>query len=190
VLGVLPGIIAMIQATETVKILMGCGSGLLGRLLLYDALAMEFTEFRLRKDPGCPVCGDEPSVTELIDYEGFCGLSAPDAEQLEVPALSAAELSARRGRGEELLLLDVREPDEFERARIEGARLIPLGELGARVSELADWKERPIVVHCHSGKRSERACRVLLEQGFTRVENLDGGIEAWSVTVDPAVARY
>jgi len=190
VLGVLPGIIAMIQATETVKILMGTGSGLLGRLLLYDALAMEFTEFRLRKDPGCPVCGEEPSVTELIDYEGFCGLSAPDADQLVVPALSAAELSARRVRGEELLLLDVREPDEFERARIEGARLIPLGELVARVGDLADWKERPIVVHCHSGKRSEHACRVLLEQGFTRVENLDGGIEAWSVTVDPAVARY
>jgi adenylyltransferase/sulfurtransferase len=173
-----------------VKILLGTGSSLLGRLLLYDALAMEFTEFRLRKDPACPVCGDEPSVTELIDYEGFCGMPAVGEAEVEVPALSAAELKARMARGEDLLLLDVREPEEFERARIEGARLIPLGELPARMGELADWKERAIVVQCHTGVRSERACRSLLEQGFTRVENLDGGIEAWSVTVDFRVPRY
>ncbi|MBW2272192.1 MAG: molybdopterin-synthase adenylyltransferase MoeB [Deltaproteobacteria bacterium] len=190
VLGVLPGIIAMIQATETVKILTGAGSGLLGRLLLYDALAMEFNEFRLRKDPGCPVCGETPSVTELIDYEGFCGMPSADATQIEVPELSASELSARMARGEDLLLLDVREPDEFERARIEGAVLLPLGELEARVGELADWKERPVVVQCRTGRRSELACRTLLGRGFTRVENLDGGIEAWSITVDSSVPRY
>jgi adenylyltransferase/sulfurtransferase len=189
VLGVLPGIIAMIQATETVKILTGAGSGLLGRLLLYDALAMEFNEFRLKKDPGCPVCGEAPSVTELIDYEGFCGLPGAGMEEVEVPELSASELSARMARGEDLLLLDVRQPEEFERARIEGSTLLPLGELEARMGELADWKERPVVVHCRTGARSERACRILLERGFARVENLDGGIHAWSITVDPDVPR-
>jgi adenylyltransferase/sulfurtransferase len=190
VLGVLPGIIAMIQATEAVKILTGTGSALIGRLLLYDALAMEFNEFRLRKDPGCPICGEAPSVTELIDYEGFCGMPTSDAEEISVPELSAAALRARMERGEDLLLLDVREPDEFERARIEGSRLLPLGEVADRVEELADWKDRSIVIHCHHGARSERACRLLLERGFARVENLDGGIEAWSVTVDASVPRY
>jgi adenylyltransferase/sulfurtransferase len=191
VLGVLPGIIALIQATETVKLLAGIGRTLVGRLLLYDALSMEFTEFTLKKDPGCPVCGEAPTVTELIDYDGFCGLPAPGEQTpRHVPAISAAELARRRAGGDELLLLDVRDPDEFERARIEGATLVPLGELAERVDELAPWRGRAVVVHCHHGRRSELGARTLMDAGFEHVEHLDGGIEAWSLTVDPSVPRY
>jgi len=188
VLGVLPGLIAMIQATETVKLVAGIGELLIGRLLQYDALEMRFNEFRLRKDPECPVCGTHPSVTQLIDYRGFCGL--PAAEAAEAPEVSAAEVARRQRAGEEFLLLDVREPDEFARASIPGSRLVPLAELERRLLELADWKERPIVVHCHVGGRSARAARLLRESGFTAVSNLTGGIEAWSLTVDPTVPRY
>ena len=189
VLGVLPGMIAMIQATEAIKIITGIGEPLYGRLLQYDALRMEFSEFRLRKDPDCPVCSERPSVTELIDYEGFCGVDRKAAE----PALverSAAEVEALRRAGERFLLLDVREPGEVETARIEGAVPIPLGELEARLGELEAWRDRLVVVHCHHGVRSARACRTLSGAGFERVENLSGGIEAWSLTVDPSVPRY
>jgi molybdopterin/thiamine biosynthesis adenylyltransferase/rhodanese-related sulfurtransferase len=189
VLGVLPGIVALIQATETVKLLAGIGELLIGRLLQYDALEMRFHEFRLRKDPECPVCGPHPTVTELIDYQGFCGLPAA-SESAAAPEVSAAEVDQRRRAGAEFLLLDVREPEEFARASIAGARLVPLSELERRLPELADWKERPIVVHCHSGVRSARAARLLRERGFTDVSNLTGGIEAWSLTVDPDVPRY
>ena len=189
VLGVLPGIIAMIQASETIKLLAEIGTPLIGRLLLFDALAMEFNEFRLSRDPACPICGEKPTIRELIDYDGFCGLPA-GGEQVAVPATTAVELAGKRERGDDLLLLDVREPDEVERARIEGARGLPLGELESRLGELDDWKERPVIVHCHHGGRSERAVRTLLAAGFTSVENLDGGIEAWSLTVDPEVPRY
>jgi adenylyltransferase/sulfurtransferase len=188
VLGVLPGLVAMIQATETVKLLTGIGEPLIGRLLQYDALRMEFEEFRVNKDPGCPLCGDAPRIRELIDYEGFCGVPAVEARSVQ--EITASELAARRGRGEELLLLDVREPEEYARARIEGSRLLPLGELPQRVAELEEWRARPIVVHCHHGMRSARACELLREGGFQRVENLAGGIEAWSLTVDPSVPRY
>jgi adenylyltransferase/sulfurtransferase len=188
VLGVLPGLIAMIQATETLKLVTGIGEPLYGRLLRYDALRMEFDEFRLKKDAQCPVCGVQPTVTELIDYEGFCGVPATEASPL--PEVAAAQVQAARERGEEFLLLDVREPDEFERARIEGARLLPLGELEARIEELAAWRERRVVVHCHKGGRSARACALLGGHGFSDVANLAGGIEAWSLTVDPAVPRY
>jgi adenylyltransferase/sulfurtransferase len=188
VLGVLPGIIAMIQATEAVKLLTGVGEPLIGRLLLYDALAMEFTTFQLRRDPTCPVCGEQPSVTELIDYEGFCGL--PRGDQAEVASTSAHALAARMRSGERLLLLDVRERHEFERAHIEGARLIPLSELEGRLHEVVEWKDEPMVVHCHRGPRSLLACRMLGQHGFSRVENLDGGIDAWAITVDPEVPRY
>ena len=191
VLGVLPGIVALIQATETVKLLTGLGRTLVGRLLLYDALSMEFTEFTLKKDPGCPICGESPSITELIDYHGFCGMPAPgEGAAPHVPAISAAELAHRRGAAEDLLLLDVREPDEFDRARIEGATLVPLGELTDRVGELDAWRERNVVVLCHHGRRSELGARTLMDAGFSRVEHLDGGIEAWSLTVDPSVPRY
>jgi molybdopterin/thiamine biosynthesis adenylyltransferase/rhodanese-related sulfurtransferase len=190
VLGVLPGLIAMIQATETIKLITGIGTPLTGRLLLYDATALEFREFSLRKDPECPVCGEAPSVTELIDYEGFCGMPAVEGPVRRLPSLQAVELHQLRGAGDEFLLLDVRDPDEFERARIGGSTLIPLAELEQRIGELHDWKDRPIVVHCHHGPRSERACELLIARGFGQARYLDGGIEAWSVTVDPDVERY
>ena len=188
VLGVLPGLIALIQATETVKIISGVGEPLYGRLVQYDALRMEFSEFRLKKDPKCPVCGDQPSVTELIDYQGFCGI--PDEHQAEIAELSAAAVHSMQARGDEFLLLDVREPEESMRARIEGSKLIPLGELEDRLAEIRDWKERPIVVHCHHGGRSAKACQLLDDAGFIRVTNLTGGIDAWSLTVDADVTRY
>ena len=190
VLGVLPGIIAMIQATETVKLLTGIGSSLVGRLLLYDALAMEFNEFQLKKDPECPVCGENPSVTELIDYQGFCGVPQAADDERPVIAISAVELQRKRAGGESFLLLDVRRPDEVETARIEGAVVIPIDQLESRISELEPWRGKPIVALCHTGRRSERACRLLLDRGFSEVENLDGGIEEWSLTVDPKVPRY
>jgi sulfur-carrier protein adenylyltransferase/sulfurtransferase len=188
VLGVLPGIIALIQATEAVKLLTGIGEPLIGRFLHYDALAMRFDEFRFQKDPDCPVCGKQPTITELIDYEGFCGVHAP--EERGMREISAAELAALRARGEELLLLDVRRPDEWATARIEGAKLMPLHELAARLAELADWKDRRVIAHCHHGARSARACEVLAAAGFTNLTNLVGGIDAWSLTVDPGVPRY
>jgi adenylyltransferase/sulfurtransferase len=188
VLGVLPGVIALVQATETVKLLTGVGEPLIGRFLHYDALTMRFDEFRFEKDPDCPVCGPHPSVTKLIDYDGFCGVHP--ASEGGVREISAAELAALREGGAELLLLDVREPDEWQKARIEGAQLVPLGQLEARLGELSDWKERRVVAHCHHGGRSARACQVLAGAGFRHVANLVGGIEAWSLTVDPAVPRY
>ncbi|MEE2677520.1 MAG: molybdopterin-synthase adenylyltransferase MoeB [Myxococcota bacterium] len=188
VLGVLPGLVALIQATETLKLLAGIGEPLYGRLLRYDALRMDFAEFRLKRDAGCPVCGTRPTITELIDYEGFCGV--PAAEETKVEEVSAAEVHAARERGDTFLLLDVREHSEWERTRIEGAQLLPLGELEARLSELDAWRDRRIVIHCHHGGRSAHACEVLSAAGFGDVANLAGGIEAWSLTVDPAVPRY
>jgi adenylyltransferase/sulfurtransferase len=188
VLGVLPGLVAMIQATETLKLVTGIGDPLYGRLLRYDALRMEFDEFRLKKDPDCPVCGGQPSVTELIDYEGFCGVPAVDAEA--GPEVSAAEVRAAQERNERFLLLDVRRPDEWEATHIEGAVLLPLDELEARVEELAEWRAGRVVVHCHHGGRSAKACMLLRAWGFEDVQNLTGGIEAWSLTVDPSVPRY
>jgi len=188
VLGVLPGIIALIQATEALKLLTGVGEPLIGRFLHYDALAMRFDEFRFQKDPDCSVCGAHPTVTKLIDYEGFCGVHA--VEERGVREISASELAALRARGEDFLLLDVRQPDEWRRAHIEGAKLVPLGELEARIAELSDWKERRVIAHCHHGARSARACELLAAAGFTDLTNLVGGIDAWSLTVDPAVPRY
>lgn len=190
VLGVLPGIVAMIQATETVKLLTGLGEPLIGRLLLYDALEMSFREFSLRKDPSCPVCGEAPSITALIDYEGFCGMPAHDREEAPVRERSAADVAAMRARGESFLFLDVREPREFETARIEGTQLVPLMTVAARAEEFAEWKHGTVVVHCHKGARSAKACKTLAQHGFTDVWNLTGGIEAWSLTVDPDVPRY
>ena len=187
VLGVLPGLIALVQATETVKLLAGVGEPLIGRLLQVDALRMEFREFRLRKDPACPACGESPTIRELADYEGFCGVSLSEPGPVE---LSAAELKAALDPGEDLLLLDVREPEEFSLARIEGARLLPLGELEARLGELDAWRGRRVVVTCHHGIRSARGAQILRQHGFGRVENLAGGIEAWSLTVDASVPRY
>ena len=188
VLGVLPGIVALIQATETIKLLTGIGEPLIGRLLQYDALEMSFQEFRLRKDPACPVCGEAPNVTELIDYDGFCGVPR-SVDEPAVREKSAVDVAAMRARGEPFLLLDVREPAEWEAARIEGARLVPLGELASRIGELEAWRTKRVVVHCRSGARSAKAARLLQARGFDDVWNLAGGIQAWSLTVDPRVPR-
>jgi molybdopterin/thiamine biosynthesis adenylyltransferase/rhodanese-related sulfurtransferase len=187
VLGLLPGTIAMIQATEAVKLITGIGEPLIGRFLHYDALSMRFSEFRFAKDPECPVCGKNPSVTKLIDYDGFCGV-VRDANR--IAEISASELARAQARGDELLLLDVREPHEFEKARIPGSKLVPLGQLAARIAEIADWKQRRVVAHCHKGGRSAKAVAQLRDAGFADVANLSGGIDAWSITVDPDVPRY
>ena len=181
VLGVLPGVIALLQATEVLKLLLGIGDSLVGRLLLYDALSMDIRTFTLRKDDDCAVCGLEPTIHEPIDYEAFCAAAA--GEQAEVPELEPAALRARLDAGEDLLLLDVREPFEAEIARIGGARLIPLGGLEKALPDLAPWRERQVVIHCQTGGRSRQACRTLLANGFARVENLRGGMEAWSSEV-------
>jgi adenylyltransferase/sulfurtransferase len=189
VLGVLPGLVALVQATETIKLAAGIGEPLYGRLLQLDALRMEFREFRVHRDPACPVCGERPTITEPIDYEDFCGVTNRDEGDL-LRERTAAETRDLRESGEDFLLLDVREPEEYEKARIEGAKLIPLGQLEARLAEIEAWKQRPVVVHCHHGGRSAMACRLMQEHGFERVENMAGGIEAWSITVDPSVPRY
>jgi adenylyltransferase/sulfurtransferase len=188
VLGVLPGLVGMIQATETLKLLTGIGEPLLGRFVQYDALELRFSEFRFARDPECAACGSHPTLTELVDYEGFCGV--PSVREEPLPELTAAAVRERGAPGRDFLLLDVREPAEFEKSHIDGARLLPLGELADRSAELEAWRERPVVVHCHKGGRSAKAARWLRSQGFRDVVNLSGGIEAWSLTVDPSVPRY
>ena len=186
VLGVLPGIIGSIQALETLKLLLGAGDTLIGRLLLFDALQLRFRELRLEKDPACPVCGAHPTVTSLIDYEAFCGIGAE-------PAYDGAEITApvlreEWARNPALLVVDVREPHEAEIACIPGARLIPLSELPERLHELDGHAE--LVTHCHHGLRSLKALEILKAAGFSKVRSLKGGIDAWSVSVDPGVPRY
>jgi adenylyltransferase/sulfurtransferase len=191
VLGVLPGVIGTLQGVETLKLLLGVGEPLIGRLLLFDALSMSFRELSLRKDPGCPLCGERPTIRELVDYEQFCGLTPAGADESgEEDSLEVAprELQAARDRGEEVDLLDVREPREHAVARIEGARLVPLGTLPARVAELDS--SRPMVVFCHHGIRSRLAIEFLRRTGFAKLKNLRGGIDAWSRDVDPTVPRY
>jgi adenylyltransferase/sulfurtransferase len=191
VLGVLPGIIGLIQATEALKLILGAGETLAGRLLHFDALKMKFREFNLRRDPACPVCGDAPTIFEPIDYEQFCAGPAEDdwfAAPAGVPTISVRELKTKMDMKEALTLIDVREPYEYEIARIDGSRLVPLGELETHVGELP--RTGTLVLHCHSGGRSEHAVRILQEAGFENALNLVGGIDAWSVEVDPAVPRY
>jgi molybdopterin/thiamine biosynthesis adenylyltransferase/rhodanese-related sulfurtransferase len=191
VLGVLPGIIGLIQATEALKLIIGAGETLAGRLLHFDALKMKFREFNLRRDPACPVCGDAPSIFAPIDYEQFCaGPPAADwfAAPEGVPTISVRELKERMEKNEALMLIDVREPYEYEIACIDGSRLIPLGELETRLSEIP--RTGVLVCHCHSGVRSEHAARLLQESGFENVYNLTGGIDAWSIEIDPNVPRY
>ncbi|MFI5315858.1 MAG: molybdopterin-synthase adenylyltransferase MoeB [Myxococcota bacterium] len=187
VLGVLPGVIGMLQATELLKLLLGAGEPLIGRLLVYDALAMDFKTFRIQKDPACAVCGARPTVTAPIDYAAFCAARAGTEPAL--PEIGPRVLRARLDAKEDLLLLDVREPFEAEIARIPGAHLVPLGELEARLGELERWRRREIVVHCRTGGRSRRACELLRSKGFERVSNLAGGIEAWALEVDPEMKR-
>lgn len=190
VLGVLPGIVGAIQAAETLKLIIGKGEPLVGRLLLFDALAMRFRELKLRKNPECPVCGGHPTITKLIDYEEFCGIRGEESAspaQAVVPEISPRELKARLDRGDDLFILDVREPHEFQICNL-GGHLIPLGELSRRVNELDSSRE--IVAHCRSGKRSAEAVEFLRSAGFRKVLNLKGGILAWSDEVDASVPKY
>ena len=186
VLGVLPGIIGSIQALEAIKLILGAGTTLVGRLILFDALHFGVRELKLNKDPDCPVCGANPTVTELIDYDAFCGIGAepPDAG----PEVTARDLAREMEGNAGLVLIDVREHIEWEICRIPGAILIPLGALPERLGEIDGHHD--IVTHCHTGVRSMQALEILRAAGFGRVRSLQGGIEAWSNDVDPDVARY
>jgi adenylyltransferase/sulfurtransferase len=186
VLGVLPGVVGVIQGIETLKLILGVGESLVGRLVLFDALAMSFRELRLRKDPSCPLCGEHPTITGLIDYEAFCGIAPEEAE----PGweIDVRELQAMREGGRDFDLIDVREPHEERIAHLEGARLIPLASIPEHMNELDS--SRDIVLFCHHGQRSMRALELLRQAGFRRVKNLRGGIDAWSRVVDPSTPRY
>ena len=188
VLGILPGLIGLVQATEAVKLIMGIGEPLVGRLLLYDALQMRFRELKLRRDPECPVCGDHPTIRELIDYHQFCGVPRQSAAAPAEGQMDVTELKAKMDRGDRFVLIDVREPHEYQICRIPGSQLIPLKELPQRVGELNQADE--IVVHCKSGGRSAKAVEFLTKAGFGKVSNLQGGILAWSDEVDPSVPKY
>jgi adenylyltransferase/sulfurtransferase len=189
VLGVLPGIVGTIQAAETLKLIMGNGQPLIGRLLLLDALAMKFRELKLRKNPECPVCGKHPTVTKLIDYAEFCGIRGEEAPvtATNLPEITPRELKSRLDRGDDLFILDVRELHEYQICNLNGY-LIPLGELSRRVHELDSSRE--IVAHCRTGKRSNDAVDFLRKAGFRKIWNLKGGILAWSDEVDPTVPKY
>jgi len=193
VLGILPGTIGLIQATETVKLILGIGEPLVGRLLLFDALGMRFRELKLRKNPECPICGDHRTITKLIDYHQFCGVP----QQAETPRQEAkvteseievTEVKEKLDRGDDFVLIDVREPHEYQICNIPAAKLIPLGEVAKRLGELDP--EADIVIHCKSGMRSARACGILKAAGFKHVRNMKGGILAWSDQVDPSVPKY
>jgi adenylyltransferase/sulfurtransferase len=190
VLGVLPGIVGTIQATETIKLILGAEDTLVNRLLLFDAWHMKFREFKLRKDPNCKMCSEHATITELIDYEEFCGLRNQPQEQPDaLEEITATELRQRMDREQDLQVIDVREPSEYEIARIEGTRLIPLGQVVARMNEIDPSRET--VMHCKAGVRSAKAIAALKQAGFPgRLINLKGGIIAWSDEVDPAVAKY
>ncbi len=195
VLGILPGLLGVIQATEVIKLILGKGESLIGRLLLVDSLAMRFRELKLRKNPDCPVCGTHPTVTKLIDYQQFCGIAPePKADSVNgtpvqngIPQVTAVELKKRLDNNDDIFVLDVREPHEYQIANL-GAKLIPLGDLPARAGELD--KDREIIVHCKSGGRSQKAAEFLAQNGFKKIWNLAGGITGWSNDVDPTVPKY
>jgi adenylyltransferase/sulfurtransferase len=205
VLGILPGLVGVIQATEVIKLILGIGESLAGRLLLVDALTMKFRTLKLRKNPDCPVCGTHPTVTALIDYDQFCGIEKPttvgplevaqnksvaDAPIVDgIPQISVQELKRRLDAHEDIFVLDVREPHEAQIAGL-GAPLIPLGDLPKRLDELAPQRDREIVVHCKSGGRSQKAAQLLKNAGFPHVENLAGGILAWADKIDPTMPKY
>ena len=194
VLGVLPGIIGTLQASEVIKLILEIGQPLIGRMQLFDALAFRWRELKLRKDPACPVCGENPTQTELIDYEHFCGIpqaeAAEAAEHAQIRELSASELKQRLDRGDRITLIDVRERHEWDIVNLEehGARLIPLGEIEDRLVEIDSRDE--IVLHCKVGGRSAKAVRQLQEAGFQQLWNLRGGISAWADEVDPSAPKY
>jgi adenylyltransferase/sulfurtransferase len=188
VLGILPGLVGVIQATETVKLILGKGEPLIGRVLLVDALGMKFRELKLRKNPDCPVCGTHPTITKLIDYQQFCGIRGEEAPvTTKVPEIQVEELKQRLDAGEDIFILDVREPHEYQICNINGY-LIPLGDLPKRVHELDSSRE--IVAHCRSGVRSAKAVDFLRQAGFRKVKNLAGGVLAWSDRVDPKMPKY
>jgi adenylyltransferase/sulfurtransferase len=205
VLGILPGLLGVIQATETIKLILGIGEPLIGRLLLVDALGMNFRQLKLRKNPECPVCGTHPTVTELIDYDQFCGIEKPkDLGPLEIaqnkavaeaavvdgiPQVSVQTLKKKLDAKENIFVLDVREPHEVPIASI-GAPLIPVGSLAERVGEIASHKNDEVIIHCRSGARSQKAALILKEAGFTNVSNLAGGILAWADHIDPSMPKY
>jgi adenylyltransferase/sulfurtransferase len=205
VLGILPGLVGVIQATEVIKLILGIGDTLVGRLLLVDALSMQFRTLKLRKNPDCPACGTHPTITALIDYDQFCGIEKPTAVgPLEVasnkavadapivdgiPQISVEALKRKLDAHEDFFLLDVREPHEVPIANL-GAPLIPVGELEKRIAELAPQRGREIVIHCRSGARSQKAALILKNAGFPHVENLAGGILAWADRIDPTMPKY
>jgi adenylyltransferase/sulfurtransferase len=192
VLGILPGIIGLIQAAEAVKLILGEGQTLVGRLLLFNALQMRFRELKLRRDPACPLCGEHPTIRELIDYDQFCGVT-PASEEAREPAdweITVTGLKEKLDRGEAITLIDVRDPHEWQISNLApyGARLIPLGQFAARMHELNSEDE--IVVHCKMGGRSAEAYQILKQAGFKKIRNLKGGISAWAEQVDPAMPQY
>ena len=204
VLGILPGLVGIIQATEVIKLILGIGDTLVGRLLLVDALGMNFRSLKLRKNPDCPVCGTHPTVTELIDYDQFCGIPKPtETGPLEIakdanvtgamvdgiPQITVQELKRRQDAHENFFLLDVREPHEYPIANL-GAPLIPVGSLESRIAEIPVGKDAEVVVHCRSGARSQKAAVILKNAGFTHVENLAGGILEWADKIDPSMPKY
>lgn len=189
VLGILPGLIGVVQATETVKLLLGQGKPLIGRLLLYDALDMTIREMKVRKNPKCPICGPNKTITALIDYDQFCGVVKHDpATQPSIESITAQELKARLDRGEKPFILDVRNPEEIAICRIDGSTVIPLPQLPDRLSELD--RSVPMIVHCKSGVRSQKAIALLREHNFTHLKNLTGGILGWIKDVDPSLPAY
>jgi len=189
VLGVLPGIVGSIQALETIKLILGNGKPLIGRLLLFDALNLKFRELKLRKNPDCPVCGTHPTVTKLIDYEQFCGIRGEEyVPETNVPEITAQNLKQMLDEKKPLVLVDVREPHEYQICRIDGAKLIPLGDVPKRMHELSSADD--IVVHCRSGVRSARAVEFLIKSGFKKIHNLKGGVLAWARDVDPSMPSY
>jgi adenylyltransferase/sulfurtransferase len=191
VLGILPGIIGTMQAAETIKLIIGKGNPLIGKLLFLDVMEMKIRELKLRKDPNCPICGDNPTITGLIDYLEFCGLgrgeelAGEEGDGLEITVNEFHDLVNNK---KDIVILDVREPGEYEICRIDGAKLIPLGDLPSRVNELDTADE--IVVHCHHGIRSLRATKLLRNMGFRKVKNLKGGIDEWALNYDPLMPRY
>ncbi len=191
VLGILPGLVGVIQATEAIKLILGNGEPLIGRLLLVDSLAMRFRELKLRKNPECPVCGPNPTVTKLIDYQQFCGIQPPTQQETRlmngIPQVTVHELKQRMDAGEDLLILDVREPYEYRIANI-GGTLIPMNDVPRRMDEIE--RHRDVVVQCLSGGRSQRVAEFLKQAGYEKVSNLAGGIRAWSEHVDPSVPKY
>ncbi len=189
VLGILPGLVGLVQATEVIKLIVEKGNSLVGRLLLFDALRMNFRELKLQKDPECPVCGENATIKALIDYEEFCGIGPEDEESpTGVDEVSAKELKEELDQGQDVYILDVRNPVEYEISRIEGSHLIPLDQLLNRLSELDS--ARDIVAHCRTGARSAKAIGMLQEAGFRKLRNLKGGVLAWADDVDPTMPKY